>query len=56
MVILNAHILNKCYGSKKLSHDTFRDRLIKFLIGEALKSYDIPLLQLSAEKLVNTMK
>ena len=29
MVILNAHILNKCYGSKKLSHDAFRDRLIK---------------------------
>ena len=43
MVILNAHILNKCYGSEKLSHDTFRDRLIKFLIGEALKPCNIPL-------------
>ena len=43
MVILNAHILNKLYGSEKLKHDAFRDRLIKFLIGEGLKSYNIPL-------------
>ena len=43
MVILNAHILNKCYGSEKLSHDAFRDRLIMFFIGEGLKSYNIPL-------------
>ena len=48
------HILKKCYGSEKLSHDAFRDRLIKFLTGEALKSYNIPLPP--AEKLVNIMK
>ena len=41
MVILNAHILKKYL--KKLSHDAFRDRLIKFLIGNGLKSYNIPL-------------
>ena len=43
MVIQNAHTLNKCYGSEKLSHDAFMDRLIKYLIGEGLKSYNIPL-------------
>ena len=37
MVILNAHILNKLYVSEKLSHDAFRNRLIKFLIGEGFK-------------------
>ena len=43
MVILNANILNKLYGSEKLSHDAFRDRLIKFFNGEGVKSYNIPL-------------
>ena len=43
MVILNAHILKKVYGSANLSHDAFRERLIKFFIGEGVKSYNIPL-------------
>ena len=43
MCILNAHILNKNYGSKKLSHDEYRDRIIKHLISEGLKCYKIPL-------------
>ena len=28
---------------RNISHDAFKDRLIKFLIGEGLKSYNIPL-------------
>ena len=43
MCILNAHILNKNYGSQKLSHDEYRDRIIKHLISEGLKCYKIPL-------------
>ena len=43
MVILNAYILNKTYGIEKLSQDEYRDRIVKFLITEGLKSYSIPL-------------
>ena len=43
MVVLNANILNKYYGTEKLSHDEYRDRIIKFLIAEGLKCYTIPL-------------
>ena len=43
LVILNAYILNRHYGCKKLNHDEFRDHLVKYLIQEGLKSYKIPL-------------
>ena len=43
LVILNAYILNKHYGRQKLTHDEFRDNLVKWLIDEGLKSYKIPL-------------
>ena len=43
LVVLNAHILNKYYGTEKLSHDQYRDRIVKFLLGEGLKCYRIPL-------------
>ena len=35
--------LNRHYGSQKLSHDEFRDYLVKYLIQEGLKCYKIPL-------------
>ena len=41
--ILNAYILNKNYGCKKLTHDEYRDRIVKYLLGEGLKNYKIPL-------------
>ena len=41
MVNLNVHSLIKLYGTEKLSYDAFRYRLIKFLIGESLKSSNI---------------
>lgn len=43
MVILNAHILNKHYGSEKLTHDDYRDKLVKYLLHEGMKCYKIPL-------------
>ena len=55
MVILNAHILNKLYGSEKLSHDAFRDRLIKFFNWRGSKVLQYSFTP-SAKKLVNIMK
>ena len=43
LVILNVYILNKHYGCQKLTHDEFRDHLVKYLVDEGLKSYKIPL-------------
>ena len=43
LLILNAYILNKNYGCKKLTHDEYRDRIVKYLLGEGLKNYKIPL-------------
>ena len=43
IVVLNAYILNKIYGSETLTHDEYRDRMVKFLIREGLKSYNIPI-------------
>ena len=41
--VLNAYILNKHYGCKKLTHDEYRDKIIKYLLAEGLKNYKIPL-------------
>ena len=43
LLILNAYILNKNYGCKKLTHDEYRDIIVKYLLGEGLKNYKIPL-------------
>ena len=43
LVILNAYILNKDYGCEKLTHDEYRDKIVKYLLAEALKNYNIPL-------------
>ena len=43
LVILNAYILNKHYGSEKLTHNEYRDKLVKYLLEEGLKNYNIPL-------------
>lgn len=51
MCILNGYILNKHYGSEKLSHDEYRDKIIKFLISEGLKSYNIPLPPVMSRKI-----
>ena len=34
LLILDAYILNKNYGCEKLSHDEYRDRIVKYLLGE----------------------
>ena len=39
LVILNTYILNKHYGSKKLTQDEFRDWMVKYLLHEGLKCY-----------------
>ena len=36
-VILNAYILNKHYGCKKLTHNEYRDKIVKYLLAEGLK-------------------
>ena len=43
LVILNAYILNKHYGCEKLTHDEYRDKIVKYLLAEGLKTYNIPL-------------
>ena len=43
LVILNVYILNKHYGCEKLTHDEYRDKIVKYLLAEVLKNYNIPL-------------
>ena len=43
LVILNAYILNKHYGCEKLTHDEYRDKIVKYFLAEGLKNYNIPL-------------
>ena len=51
LVVLNAYILNKHYGKKKMTQDEYRDYLVKYLIFEGLKSYKIPLPPAISKKL-----
>ena len=51
LVILNAYILNKHYGSKKLTQDEFRDWMVKYLLREGLKCYKIPLPPVLSKKI-----
>ena len=55
LLIWNAYILNKNYGCEKLTHDGYRDRIMKYLLGEGLKNYKIPLIPVLSKKLENTM-
>ena len=41
LVILNAYILKKHYGCKKLTHYEYRDKIVKYLLAEGLKIYNI---------------
>ena len=41
MTILNAFILNKKYGSVKLSHSEFQENITNHLITESLKEYTL---------------
>ena len=41
-MILNAYILNRHYGSQKLTQDEYRDYLVKYLLREGLECYSIP--------------
>lgn len=43
MVILNSYILNKYFGSEKLTHDEYRDKIVKHLLAKGLSCYRIPL-------------
>ena len=43
LVILNAYIINKHNGCEKLIHDEYRDKIVKYLLAEGLKNYNIPL-------------
>ena len=51
LVILNAYILNRHYGSKKMTQDEYRDNLVKYLLREGLKCYSIPLPPVMSKKL-----
>ena len=51
LVILNAYILNKHYGSQKMSQDEYRDYLVKYLLREGLKCYKIPLPPVLSKKI-----
>lgn len=43
MIILNGHILNKMFGKEKMSHDDYRDKIVKHLLEDGLNSNNIPL-------------
>ena len=43
LVILNVYILNKYYGCEKLTHNEYQDKIVKYLLREGLKNYNIPL-------------
>ena len=51
LVILNAGILNKHYGCVKLTQDEYRGYIVKYLVSEGLKCYNIPLPSLISKKL-----
>ena len=42
LVVLNAYILKKHYGCEKLTHNEYRDKIVKYLLAEGLKNYNIP--------------
>ena len=37
LLILNAYILNKNYGCEKLTHDEYRDRIVKYLLENTMQ-------------------
>ena len=43
LVILNVYILNKHYGCEKITHDEYRDKIVKYLLADDFKNYKIPL-------------
>ena len=51
IIILNAYILNRHYGSEKLNHDEYRDKIAKYLLDEGLKCYKIPLPPVISKKI-----
>ena len=51
LLILNVYILNKLYGCEKLTHDEYRDKIVKYLLAEGLKNYKIPLLPVISRKI-----
>lgn len=51
MLIMNAFILNKKFGRTKLSHEEYRDELVRFLIQDGMKRYNIPLPPVSSRKI-----
>ena len=53
LLILNAYILNKHYGCEKLTHDEYRDRIVKYLLEEGLKNYKIPLPPVMSKRIAN---
>ena len=56
LVILNAHILNKHYGCEKLMHNEYRDKIVKYLLAEGLKNYNIPLPPVICRRIVKYHK
>ena len=51
LIILNAYILNRHYGSNKMTQDEFRDYMVKYLLCEGMKCYKIPLPPVLSKKI-----
>lgn len=43
MLIMNAFILNSKFGKNKLNHEDYRDEILRYLLQEGMKQYNIPL-------------
>ena len=54
LLLLNAYILNKHFGCQKLTHDEYRDKIVKYLLDEGLKCYKIPLPPVLSRRIART--
>ena len=51
LVILNVYISSKYYGCEKLTHDEYRDKIVKYLLAEGLKNYNTPSLPVISRRI-----
>ena len=51
MIIMNSYVLNKKFGTKKLTHEEYRDELVRYLIQTGMTRFNIPLPTLSSRRI-----
>lgn len=51
MLLMNAFILNSKFGCRKLSHEDYRDEIVRFLLQDGMRQYNIPLPPVASKKI-----